>query len=252
MSRIPEIVAATPQVRWSIALSDGTRHDEDRQLRTASVGKLLLLAETARRITAGELDPAELLPRDPRVAVADSGLWQHLSTPELPVADVAVLIAAASDNWATNVLLERVGLPAVTALTRSLGLRKTALHDRVRNDRGPGHAPTLSTGTAAELLALMIRLRDRELLGSPADDLVDRWLATGTDLSMVAAAFHDDPLAHVTGVRNKTGTDDGVRADTGYRDGLAYAVLANWDPAAADATAAVMTAMRAIGAAISG
>jgi beta-lactamase class A len=63
---------------------------------------------------------------------------------------------------------------------------------------------------------------------------------------MVAAAFHDDPLAHPDGVRNKTGTDDGVRADGGYRGDLAYAVLANWDPAAGDRTAEVVEAMRSI------
>jgi beta-lactamase class A len=84
--RIDEIVAATGPVSWSIALSTGVTHQPGRVLRTASVGKLLLLMETARRITAGELDPDEPLPRDPRLAVADSGLWQHLSTAALPIA----------------------------------------------------------------------------------------------------------------------------------------------------------------------
>lgn len=246
---IDEIVAATPQVQWSIVVGEAG-HEPDRRLRTASVGKLLLLAETARRITAGELDPGELLPRDPRLAVADSGLWQHLATAELPIADLAVLIAAVSDNYATNVLLDRVGLASVAALAGGLGLRQTALHDRVRDNRGPEHPATLSTGCAAELAALMGRLSRGELVDPATDALVDRWLATSTDLSMVAAAFHDDPLEHVHGVRNKTGTSDGVRADTGYRDGVVYAVLANWDPAEGDATATVMEGMRAIGAAL--
>jgi beta-lactamase class A len=93
----------------------------------------------------------------------------------------------------------------------------------------------------------MTTLSRRELLDPATDALIDGWLATSTDLSMVASAFHDDPLAHAHGVRNKTGTDDGVRADAGYRGGLAYAVIANWDPAAGDATAEVMAQMREIG-----
>jgi beta-lactamase class A len=179
--------------------------------------------------------------------VTDSGLWQHLSTATLPIADVATLIAAVSDNWATNVLLDRIGLPAMATLAAELGLPTIQLHDRVRNDRGPAHPPTLSTATAGELLTFMTRLRRRELITPEADDRLDRWLATSTDLSMVASGFHDDPLAHPLGVRNKTGTDDGVRADTGYRDGVAYAVIANWDPRSGDATAEVLARMRAIG-----
>jgi beta-lactamase class A len=243
---VDEVVAATPHVRWSISVGDVT-HEPDRELRTASVGKLLLLFETARQITAGELDPSAQLSRDARHSVADSGLWQHLTQNRLPVADVAVLIAAVSDNDATNVLLERIGLTSVAAMAERLGLRHTALHDRVRDDRGPQHPATLSTGTAAELRRVMRRLARRELLDPRTDALIDGWLATSTDLSMVASAFHDDPLAHALGVRNKTGTDDGVRADVGYRGDLTYAVMANWDPAAGDATAAVMDGMRAIG-----
>jgi beta-lactamase class A len=251
---VDRVVAATPQVRWSIEITGapdgGATHEAGRKLATASVGKLLLLAETARRITAGELDPAETLDRDPRLSVADSGLWQHLATDRLPVADVAVLIAATSDNYATNVLLERIGLAPLAVLADRLGLRHTALHDRVRDHRGPEHPATLSTGTAAELAGLARRIARRELISPAASALLDRWLATSADLSMVAAAFHDDPLAHPDGVRNKTGTGDGIRCDAGYRGDLAYAVLANWDPATGDATAAVMTGMRAIGAAL--
>ncbi len=251
---VDEVVAATPHVRWSIAVTGApggnAAYEPDRKLATASIGKLLLLAETARRITAGELGPAEMLDRDPRLAVADSGLWQHLATDRLPVADVAVLIAAASDNYATNVLLERIGLAPLAVLGGRLGLRHTALHDRVRDHRGAEHPATLSTGTAAELAGLVRRIGRGELISPAASALLDGWLATSADLSMVAAAFHDDPLAHPDGVRNKTGTADGIRCDVGYRGGLAYAVLANWDPADGDA-AAVMTGMRAIGAALS-
>ena len=40
----------------------------------------------------------------------DSGIWQHLQAPSLPVADLATLVGATSDNLATNVLLRQVGL----------------------------------------------------------------------------------------------------------------------------------------------
>ena len=128
---VDSVVDATAGVDWSIMITGradvAAAHDADRRLRTASVGKLLLLVETARQIEDGRLDPAEQLRKDRGLAVADSGLWQHLTTDTLPVADLAVLIAAVSDNYATNVLLGRIGLGALADLADDLGLRDTAL-----------------------------------------------------------------------------------------------------------------------------
>ncbi|MEV6630852.1 serine hydrolase [Actinoplanes sp. NPDC051470] len=251
---VAEVVAGTPEVSWSIAVTGRpgaeAAHDPGRKLSTASIGKILLLIETARQIAEGTLDPGEVLRRDPAVAVADSGLWQHLAVDALPVADVAALIGAASDNYATNVLLQRVGPEAVRAVAASLGLEQTALN-RMVGIRPPGVHTKLSTGSARELAALMLRLARGRVISPAVSARVDGWLALNTDLSMVASAFHLDPLAHLgERLRNKTGTDDGVRADVGYLRGdqpLAYAVLANWDPSARPVTGDVMEGMRRIG-----
>jgi beta-lactamase class A len=259
---VDDVVTATPQVTWSIAVSGpgvDAGHDARRRLRTASIGKILLLIEAARQIENKTLDPDEPLRRKPELAVADSGLWQHLAVDTLPVADVAVLVAAVSDNYATNVLLDRIGLQPVAELAELLGLEQTSLNDRVRGHREPDDKRTLSNGSARELAALMHRTARRELVSPAVSDQLDRWLATNVDLSMLASGIHLDPLAHVGAdrghlLRNKTGTDDGIRADVGYlghdADVFAYAVLANWDPGVHDATDEVMSAMSLLGSAL--
>ncbi|WP_345004979.1 serine hydrolase [Dactylosporangium siamense] len=236
-------------VTWSVCVRDAGgevvhAHRPDLVLSTASVGKLLLLLEVARSLP---LD----LPCDRRdvAPVADSGLWRFLGTDVLPVEDLAVLVASVSDNLATNVLLHRVGLDRVAALAASLGLTATALHDVVRDVRTADHAPRLSSGSAAELSLLLHRLPSVE--GGPR---VLDWMRTSADLSMVASAFDLDPLSHNGGVvRNKTGTDDGVRVDVGVVTGpsmtVSYAVLANWPPASAT-VGDVLATMRALGDAI--
>ena len=68
-------------------------------------------------------------------------LWQHLQIDELSVSDCISLIAASSDNLATNILLTRVGLDAVSGCGRALGLTATSLNDYVRecsNGRASG------------------------------------------------------------------------------------------------------------------
>ena len=217
--------------------------DEHAARPTASVGKILLLIEVARRLVHRELDPATLFTRSSEDAVADSGLWQHLHTRSLAVADLAVLVGAVSDNLATNVLLREIGLAAVADVTAVLGLQVTALHDRVRDTRTPNDPPVLSTGSAAELAELLGRLHRGEVIDPTVSATVLGWLNLDTDMSMVAGAFGLDPLAHSAPdrdrwVAHKTGTDVGVRADVGLVRGplrtVGYAVLAEFDDADRD------------------
>ncbi len=214
-------------------------------LRTASVGKVLLLLTAAQQMAEGDLAPDEPLKREPEDFVRDSGIWHTLSSETLPVADVAALIGSVSDNLATNVLLRRVGLDVVAMATASLGLMRTALHDKVRDSRGPSDPPTLSSGTALELSWLAERLMRGSAFGEEQDGRVRAWLSANVDQSMVGAAFVErfalDPLAHhdslggKLGFWNKTGTSAGVRADIGAAsvDGgrtVAWAAIANWAP----------------------
>lgn len=256
-----------PGVDWSVrvqAVQTGRvllDHSPDTVLPTASIGKILLLLTVAERIASGRLSPEEQLSRATVEPVGDSGLWQHLAVDVLTVADVARLVGAVSDNLATNVLIERVGLGAVTQTAGTLALGSTALHDIVRDSRTPAHPPALSSGSAAELVRLCRDLERGQALSAAASAQVRDWLQLGTDLSMVAAAFGLDPLAHVGPDRalqlwNKTGTNTGVRCDVGVvnavdvdTESLAYAVVARWRPSSpADPVRDdVLTAMREVG-----
>lgn len=251
-----------PDVQWSVRAVDVAtdrelcRHDADDVLPTASVGKVLLLVETARQVEAGELDPALPLERTGTDAVQDSGIWQLMAADRLGVADVAHLVGIMSDNLATNVLLRRVGLGPVQQTAERLGLRHTRLHDRVRDQRGPADPWTLSEGSASEWVDLLGRLWTDDVVNAAVSRRVLSWLRAGADLSMVAQPFGLDPLAHADGDRgmrlwHKTGTDDGTRADVGLVSGpagtVAYAAIARWDPAGPDRRMPVLAAMHALG-----
>ena len=238
----------SPDVTWSVCLRDEAGMPlgsvgADVPMRTASVGKVLLLLEVARAISVGEIGAHEPLARESHDWVADSGLWQAMAADALPAADLALLVGAVSDNLATNVLLRRVGLDAVAGTAAHLGLKHTGLHDRVRDERGPRDPETLSTGTAVELSELAHRIMHESALGPAADSLVRQWLSANTDQSMVGAAFVEhaglDPLAHHLSLSpellfwNKTGSDAGIRADIGSvsRNGrtISWAAIANWE-----------------------
>ncbi|UDF12075.1 class A beta-lactamase-related serine hydrolase [Antiquaquibacter oligotrophicus] len=225
-------------------------------LPTASIGKILLLIEVSARITRREFSGYGILDKTPPDAVGDSGIWQHLQAPSLPIADLASLVASTSDNLATNVLLREVGLAAVRSRTESLGLMRTALLDLVRDSRGPDDAPQLSVGSTTELTWLFGALARNEVVDALTSQRVLGWLSLNCDLSMVASAFGLDPLAHrgadhSTLLVNKTGTDAGVRAEAGAVRGssrsVAYAVSIQFNDDSLAARLRVLEGMRTVG-----
>jgi len=196
----------------------------DLLLPTASVAKIFLLHHLAELLDEDPSLGQLLLRKDSVAPVADSGLWQHLDAPALTMNDCARLVGAVSDNLATNVLLDHVGLAPVQAVARRLAAGGSILNDSVRDVRRPEDPPILSVGCAADWVAYF----------RTPHPTVMSWLAPSTDLSMVAAAFGLDPLAHTEQdkdlrVWSKTGTDDGVRAEVGLLDvggrQAAYAVI---------------------------
>jgi beta-lactamase class A len=225
-------------------------------LPTASVGKILLLIEVSARLSEHAVPAVEVLDKTSKDAVGDSGLWRHLQARSLPLADIATLVGATSDNLATNVLLREVGLVAVRARTEGLGLLRTALLDLVRDTRGPDDAPQLSVGSTAELSWLFGALARGQVVDALTSSRVLGWLSLNTDQSMVASAFGVDPLSH-RGVDhglqlvNKTGTDVGVRSEAGIlrgpRRGIAYAVSVQFSDRSIAARLRVLEALRATG-----
>lgn len=223
---------------------------------TASIGKVLLLIEVSARITARDFTGYGILDKTPGDNVADSGIWRHLQAPALPVADLAALVGATSDNLATNVLVRVIGLDAVRARAEALGLKRTALLDLVRNRRGPDDAPQLSVGSASELAWLFAALSRGEIVDPVTSQRVLGWLSLNTDLSMVAGAFGLDPLAHREDdhgivLVNKTGTDAGVRAEAGVvrsaSAGVAYAVMVQFADTNLPGRLRVLDAMQTFG-----
>lgn len=250
-------------LRWSVSFREVTSgqvlHEENAHalLPTASVGKVFALIDLAARAGAGELDLTELVDRRESLPVTDSGTWQHLQVDRLSLADVAVLVGSTSDNWATNVLLDRLGLDRVHQRARTLVRGGSRLHDYVRDERSATDPPTLSSGCADDWTRLLCDLARGTCVGDQASAHVRRWLSLGTDLSMVAAALDLDPLSHTEpdlGLRliHKTGTDVGVRADVGVisrgATSVSYACLCHWpDDGSPGTRRLVLETMRHLG-----
>ncbi|MGO1320273.1 MAG: serine hydrolase [Galactobacter sp.] len=268
-------------VDWSIRILDAVSGEvlaeetPTKRLKTASIGKIFLLIEVARRLENGLLKADDRIEVLDEFFVEDSGLLYRMADQRLTVEDAALFVGAFSDNLATNALIHACGLDNVVAVASGLGYQNTSLLDYIRDDRGDPNLPwTSSYGTGAELSDVIRRLGEGDgeaarAAGAAADpstitdavrERVMGWLAANADTSMLAASFLLDPLAHVDPeyqgmvLRHKTGSIDTARIDVGHISGpagtVAYAVGANWDEAGErgeDLRAVVLDAMAAIG-----
>lgn len=237
-------ITADKRIVWSMfALHVGNNeilmnHNSEAIMETASIPKVFLLWKLSQLIEDGSLDPLALVQRDLSNRVGGSGLWNQLSTDSLSVNDAATLVGAVSDNVATNALLHLVGLSEVRNASRSLGCSVTRLNDYVRANRDLSiHPSSVSQGNSGELARVFARLEESRVREDAVTVRLINWLKSGVDLSMIPRNFGLDPSSYGASeegvsVWNKTGTDEGVRADTGVvigsRGRISYSVIANW------------------------
>lgn len=207
-------------------------------LPVGGLGVVPLLVETAASFESGRLDALEIVDRAAVAGAAHGGTWQHLKAPALPLTDLALLAASTGDALAANALLHRVGLQSVRARIEQLGLRRTALLDRFRDDRGPDDAPHVALSTAREMAQVFAGLVNSTIVSPGVSAQVAEWLSLNHDLSLVASATGLDPFAHENDQHgllfvNKTGRAPGVRAEAGVlggpRAGVSYALIVNFD-----------------------
>lgn len=188
----------------------------DEPFPTASVIKVPVLVEVFHQVENGPLrleDPLVLIAADRKPG---SGILQHLSTPhELTVADAALLMIAHSDNTATNLLIDRVGIGPVNARMDSLGLPRTTLHRKLFGPESSSIAPDSSARygvgvtTPAEMAGLLAMLYRGEVVSAPASERM---------LEILRRQFYRESIPrHLAGapVANKTGSESAVRNDCG-------------------------------------
>ena len=129
---------------------------------TASVFKVPVAVELARKASAGDIDLTErvTVPDHDKVA-SPFGLAAHRDPVVASYRDLAQLMMVISDNVATDLVLDRVGKAEVAALLEQLGLEGTAVPQSCRE----------ALGTIEEDLGLPYRDDERELATVSVDRL---------------------------------------------------------------------------------
>ncbi len=193
----------------ALDLGSGRRHERnaDVVMPAASTIKVLVSAAFWSGAGRGELDPGRRVRVRAVAAPGGGGLLESMHPETAPtLADLDLLMLAVSDNAATNVLIDAVGMARVNALAAGLGLACTRLR-RHMMDADAAARGEENTTSAADMVALLAalatpgaipdRARRRVLAGlaqSQHTDIIPRYLPAA---GQRVIASKQGELAHV-------------------------------------------------------
>ncbi len=194
-------------------LSDGREFvlNGDDIFPTASSIKLPLLAELYRQSQSGTgAKLTDLYTFRKEDLVEDSAVMQNLTPGVTRVTnrDLAGFVVAVSDNAATNVLIDRVGMENVNRMLDSFGLHQTRLR-RKMIDIEAAKKGNENVSTPREMSALLEAIYRKKVLNPEMTE----------DFFNLMCTTKDSPLPRLlpdgTRIANKPGELDGVRTDSG-------------------------------------
>jgi beta-lactamase class A len=122
--------------------------------------------------------------------------------------DLASIMVAVSDNSATNVLIDRVGMRNVVQLTESLGLAHTQLRRKMMDLKAAAEGRE-NISTPREMMRLLEQLYQGKVIAPPLLDDFFNVLATAK------SSFIPRDLPPDLKIANKPGELEGVRNDSG-------------------------------------
>jgi len=193
-------------------LSSGQKfllHSDDVFPQASSI-KVAVLAELYRQSQAGKLKLTDLYTVQATDLVPDSTIMGGLTpgVTRITLRDLATMMIAVSDNSATNVLIDRVGMENVNALMDSLGLAHTRLRRKMMDLKAASEGRE-NISTPAEMMTLLEDLYRGKVLNKEmtADFFVM--------LSTPKNSFIPRDLPEGSKIANKPGELEGVRNDSG-------------------------------------
>jgi beta-lactamase class A len=177
----------------------------------ASSIKIAVLAELYRQAQIGKLKLTDLYTVASSDLVPDSYIMEGLTpgVTKITLRDLATMMVAVSDNSATNVLIDRLGMDNVNALMDSLALSHTRLCRKMMDLKSAGEGRE-NVSTPSEMMTLLEALYRSKVLNKEMTDDFFKVLSTPKKDSFLARDLPENLR-----VANKHGELEGVRADSG-------------------------------------
>ena len=192
----------------------------DRPVQTASVIKLPVMVEAFYQMQEGRLRWSQRVAETDFDRVRGSGILQDLSPQiNLTLGDAITLMIVLSDNTASNMVFRTVGIDAVNARMKKLGLKHTILFGYVFHKKVPATPESKKFGLgvtpADDMVHLLTLIRQHKILTPEACDHMLTILSKQRGID--AFPRYTSSYPGVTW-EHKTGALDALRNDVGIAE----------------------------------
>ena len=203
----------------NLATGEHFEIDADAVMQTASLIKLAVLVEAYRQADAKAVNLDKKLTLTKDLKVPGSGiLTQHFSDgATFPLRDALRLMIAFSDNTATNLTLDAVGIANVNASMRKLGFPETRINAKIFKGSTTSVDPertkkySLGSTTANETLKLLELIHTEKAASAEACREILGHLRACEDKEMLPRFLPSKiEIAQKTGSTNKVRTAAGI------------------------------------------
>ena len=165
----------------------------DEKFETASTIKVYILAALFDAIEQGKASLKDMLTCEERFWIDGSGILGSLEVgTTLSVKNVATLMIIVSDNIATNMLIDYLGIDSINSCIQKLGCKDTVLHNVL--DFAKYHQ--LGTTTPRDYASMFVRIQNRTLVSPEASEQMWQILSQQHYNSMIVKSlpqFYVDP-----------------------------------------------------------
>jgi beta-lactamase class A len=179
-------------------------------MRAASLIKLFIMVEVFENISAGHIDPEETVSFGESDRVNGAGLLQHLSAGTArTILELTDLMITESDNIATNLLIDRIGMESANSRIHHLGYTDTVLRRRMMDFDAAASGRENHT-SVTDTARLLHRIHSANCIDKTADSAMIRILERQTDRCKIPLL-----LPPGTVCQHKTGELPGAEHDAG-------------------------------------
>ena len=211
---LQKIRAASGHVAFYYRPLDGgcaQMYNEMMPVVAASVIKIPIMVEAFRQFEAGELDPRQTYRIRHEDKMPSCGALNRMHDGlEVTMRDLVELMIVLSDNTATNILIDILGIDRVNATLEAEGLKVTKLRRKLFD--AAGHAAGIENHVCAREIGLLLERMYAGTLVSPKASAEMLEILRNQKLNG-KMPFYLKPRGIVCA--HKTGEDDGITHDVG-------------------------------------
>jgi beta-lactamase class A len=210
-----KVLASAPDAVVGVAVKDLLSGEEfvingDEVFPLASVIKIPILAELYRQAEQGELRLSDVVPVPASARAGGGPILNELGAASVSMSlrDYAILMIVLSDNTATNLLIDRVGMENVNRFLQSVGAKSTRLQ-RVMMDLKAATEGRENVGTPRDVMSLLEKMHHGDLVSK----------SSSADMLSILRKPKEGPLRsgipEAVDLADKRGELDGVKCNVG-------------------------------------